>query len=258
MVFLVVIVVCALLGAWIAGFGGFVIGGLVGGAFGFYGVRRWLGNVQKQFVDTTFSVMGALCKADGVVTREEIQVVERILARLHLTPEQTKAAKAAFTRGKGPHFDLDGTVRTFARLAPPGSAFFQLFLQLQRMAITADGTLHPSEEATLMRVARLLGLTQRELSQLEALLRATTQTPSTRDCSPARESRLDDAYALLGVNADASEADIRAAYRKMIRENHPDKLASKGLPDAIRSVAEERVKEINVAFELIKRTRQFA
>jgi len=258
MTFLVVIVVGALLGGWIWGFGGFVLGGLTGSAFGFFALRRWLGRAQKQFIETTFSVMGALCKADGVITREEIQVVERILKRLQLTPEQTEAAKAAFTRGKAPHFDLDGTVRAFARLSPAGSAFFQLFLQLQRMAITADGTLHPSEQTMLMRVARQLGLAERDLAQLEALLRATTRTTSTRDCAPPSESRLDDAYILLGVTPDASEDDIRSAYRKLIRENHPDRLASKGLPQSMLAVAEDRVKEINAAFSLIKQTRQFA
>ncbi|HET7543584.1 MAG TPA: co-chaperone DjlA [Polyangiaceae bacterium] len=258
MTFLVVIVVAALLGAWLGGFGGFVLGGLAGGAIGFFALRRWLGRTSEQFIETTFSVMGALCKADGVVTREEIQVVERILKRLQLTPEQTEKAKAAFTRGKAAHFDLDGTVQAFARLAPPGSAFFQLFLQLQRMAITADGALHPSEQAMLMRVARLLGLAERDLAQLEALLRATTRTTSTRDCAPPSESRLDDAYLLLGVTPNASEEDIRSAYRKLIRDNHPDRLASKGLPHSMLAVAEERVKELNAAFSLIKQARQFA
>lgn len=258
MVVLVVIVIGALLGAWLGGVAGFVLGGLAGCAVGFFTVRSWLRRISEQFIETTFSVMGALCKADGVVTRAEIDVVERILTRLRLTPEQRQAAKAAFTRGKAPHFDLDGTVRAFARLAPPGSAFFQLFLQLQRMAITADGELHPTEQAMLMRVARLLGLSERDLAQLEALLRAATQTPSTRDVIPPNEARLADAYAALGLDPRASETEIRAAYRKLIRENHPDRLASKGLPESMRAIAEERAREINAAFDLIKRTREFS
>jgi len=255
--FFVVTVICALLGLWFAGFAGLLIGGLVGSAFGYFALRRWLRQVSDQFVETTFSVMGALCKADGVVTRAEIDVAERIITRLHLTAEQREAAKAAFNRGKAPHYDLDGTVRAFARLAPPGSSFFQLFLQLQRMAITADGELHPTEQAMLLRVARLLGLSEFDLAQLEALLRASTQTPSTRGGTAPRESRLADAYVVLGVSADASEGEIKNAYRKLIRDNHPDRLASKGLPESMRTVAEERTREINAAFELVKRARQF-
>lgn len=258
MLVLIVIVVVALLGALVGGVAGFVIGGLIGGALGFFLVGRLLRRAREQFIETTFSVMGALCKADGVVTRAELDVVERSFARLHLTPEQKEAAKEAFKRGKSPGFDLDGTVRGFARLAPPGSVFFQLFLQLQRTAINADGELHPSEQAMLLRVARQLGLSERDLAQLEALLRAATQTPSTRDCAPPRETRLADAYVVLGVNESASENEIRAAYRKTVRENHPDRLASKGLPESMRAVAEERTREINAAFALIKQSRQFA
>ena len=256
--FLIIIVVCALLGLSLRGFAGLVFGGLVGSVFGYFALRRWLRRVSEQFIETTFSVMGALCKADGVVTREEIHVVERIQARLRLTPEQKQAAKAAFSRGKAPHFDLDGTVRAFARLAPPGSTFFQLFLQLQRMAITADGELHPTEQALLMRVARQLGLAERDLAQLEALLRAATRTTSTRDYAPPPEAQLVDAYVVLGLTPAASEGDVRSGYRKLIRENHPDRLASKGLPESMRAVAEERAREINAAYDLIKKARQFA
>ena len=256
--FVVLIFVCAMLGLWATGVVGLVIGGVVGGAVGFFALRGWLRRASEQFIETTFSVMGALCKADGAVTRAEIDVVERILTRLRLTPEQKHAAKAAFGRGKAPHFDLDGAVRAFAKRSPPGSTFFQLFLQLQRMAITADGELHATEQAMLMRVARLLGLGERDLAQLEALLRAATRSASNQDCAPPRESPLADAYVALGVTPDASEDTIRSAYRKMMRENHPDRLASKGLPESMRSVAEERAREINAAFALIKRERQFA
>jgi len=258
MVVVLIVVIAGLLGLWFEGFIGLLIGGLAGGVVGMFTLRRWLRRIREQFIETTFSVMGALCKADGVVTRAEIDVVERIILRLHLSTEQKEAAKAAFKRGKAADFDLDGTVRAFARLAPPGSSFFQLFLQLQRVAITADGELHPTEQAMLMRIARQLGLAERDLAQLEALLRASTQTTSTRDPLPAREARLADAYVVLGVTASASESEIKNAYRKMIRENHPDRLASKGLPPSMRAVAEDRARQINAAFDLIKSSRQFA
>jgi DnaJ like chaperone protein len=256
--FLIVVVICALSGLWFGGGVGLVVGGLVGSLLGYLALRWSQRRVSEQFIETTFSVMGALCKADGVVTREEAQVVERIQARLQLTPEEKEAAKAAFSRGKAPHFDLDGTVRAFAQVAPPGSTFFQLFLQLQRTAITADGELHPTEQALLMRVAGQLGLAKADLAQLEALLRAATHTPSTRDVAASGQSPLADAYAVLGLSPDASEGDIRSAYGKLSRENHPARLVSKGLPESMRTVAEERTREINAAYELLKKTRQFA
>lgn len=250
------IVIGAVLGLVFRGFAGLLVGGAVGAVLAFLALRERLRRVRTQFIDTTFAVMGALCKADGVVTRDEIQVVEQIFTLLRLVPEQKETARAAFNRGKAPEFDLDGTVSVFARVAARGSILFQLFLQLQLMAVAADGQVHPAEQIMLLRVARQLGLSERDLAQLEALLRSAASGASTPGgASP--QSRLTDAYAVLGVAPEASEAEIKGAYRTMIRENHPDKLASKGLPENMRAIAEARAREINAAYDLIKKARQF-
>jgi DnaJ like chaperone protein len=251
------IAICAFLGLWFFGFAGLVMGGIVGGVLAYVALRERLRRVREQFIETTFAVMGALCKADGVVTRDEIQVVEQTFTLLRLAPEQKAKAKAAFNRGKAPGFDLDGAVAVFARVAPRGSILFKLFLQLQVMVVAADGQVHSAERAVLMRVARDLGLGERELAQLEALIRASAR-PATAPNSASPSHRLADAYAVLGISPDASESDTKNAYRKLIRENHPDKIASKGLPESMRSVAEARSREINAAYDLIKKTREFA
>ncbi|MEO8902932.1 MAG: co-chaperone DjlA, partial [Polyangiaceae bacterium] len=232
-------------------------GGLIGIGLSYLALRERLRRVGHQFVETTFSVMGALCKADGVVTRDEIEVVGQIFALLHLDPEQKEVAKAAFNRGKAADFDLDGAVGVFARVASPGSILFQLFLQLQLMAVAADGQVHPAEQAMLLRVARLLGLTERDLAQLEALLRSGAGAGSAAG-GVSSPQRLADAYAVLGVTPDANDDEVKSVYRKLIRENHPDKLASKGLPPNMRAVAETRAREINAAYDLIKKTRGIA
>ena len=69
--------------------------------------------------------------------------------------------------------------------------------------------------------------------------------------------RLNDAYEALGLSPDSSPAEIKRRYRKLMSENHPDKLAAKGLPESMRAVAEERSREINTAYDLIKQARQF-
>ena len=257
---LIIILIAALIGLWLRGPSGFVMGGAVGFLLGYlvrFVVFRRLRQVQVQFLDANFAVMGALCKADGVVTREEIQVVEQIFARLQLSPEQKQAAKAAFNRGKVADFDLDATVSGFARSAPRGGMLLQLFLQLQLLAVAADGQVHPAEHAMLVRVARGLGLDERAVARLEALLRAAAVGPTSSASIPSQQ-RLEDAYAALGVTPDTSEAEIKRAYRKMIRENHPDRLAAKGIPSGLRQLAEERAREINAAYDLIKKARRFA
>jgi DnaJ like chaperone protein len=106
----------------------------------------------------------------------------------------------------------------------------------------------------LVRIARRLGLSEADVSQLEALLRAGTAGPSGPGARPTRD-KLADAYTALGVTPDTDAAGIKRAYRKLISQNHPDKLASRGLPDSMRAVAEERSREINSAYDLIKAAR---
>jgi len=253
-----VVAICALVGLWLRGATGFFVGSVVGFLLGTVlrtAARNKLRQVQTGFLDSTFAVMGALCKADGVVTREEIQVVEQIFARLNLSPEQKQAAKAAFNQGKAPDFDLDSAVRRFAAAAPQSPLLYHMFLRLQLIAIAADGQVHPAEHEMLVRVARGLGLSEHHVLQLEALLRAAAHGAASQRVST--EQQLADAYAALGVSAAASETEIKRAYRKMIVDNHPDRVAAKGLPESMREIAEERAREINAAYELIKKAREF-
>ncbi len=259
---MLVLLLCALIGYSLGGSTGLLIGMAVG--FLLRGLARaaalrGLQTVQSSFLETTFAVMGAVCKADGVVTHDEIRVTEQIFARLGLSPELRERAKEAFRRGKAPEFDLDGAVDEFGRAARGATALHQLFLQIQLSAVAADGEVHPAERELLVRVARRLGLGELDIARLEALLRAAASGAAAPGASgPPPRQQLDDAYAALGVQPEASESEIKSAYRKLMRDNHPDVLTAKGLPEHMRAMAEERAREINVAYDLIKKARQFS
>lgn len=253
------------LGAVIGALKGGFLGLLVGGALGYLVTRLLQQSVvgglrvaQTELIESIFSVMGALCKADNVVTRDEIQSVEKMFGMLRLNDEQQKLARDAFRNGKRPDFDLDAAVDRFAAISRGRGPLLNLFLQLQCMAVAADGSVHPAEHAMLVRVATRLGLTERDVAQLESLLRAAAGAGSTGSRGQPDRSRLADAYAALGVSPDADPADIKRAYRKLISQNHPDKLASRGLPESMRAVAEEKSRELNAAYDLIKESRGIA
>ena len=247
----------AIIGVIAGGLPGLIIGGLIGYGAGLLLRQSLVGGlrvVQSQLLESVFAVMGALCKADNVITRDEINAVEQMFGMLNLHGEQREQAKAAFNRGKQPEFDLDAAVDQFARISHSRRPLVQLFLQLQVMAIAADGRIDPAEHAMLVRIARRLGLSEADVSQLEALLRAGTTGPSGPGARPAQD-KLGDAYIALGVTPDSDAAEIKRAYRKLISQNHPDKLAARGLPESMRAVAEERSREINSAYDLIKAAR---
>ena len=104
----------------------------------------------------------------------------------------------------------------------------------------ADGVVHPAELDFLARVSMIFGFSERDFERL----RASYDQPETS--SP---------YEVLGVARDDSDADIKKAYRKLIVENHPDKLMAQGLPQEFIDLANEKMAAINVAYDVIKKQR---
>ncbi|MDT0617229.1 co-chaperone DjlA [Salinisphaera sp. P385] len=243
----------ATFGWMIAGFPGLIIGAILG-VWGGRAVKLTLasgqiGRVRTRFLEATFAVMGAMCKADGQVTSDEIDMAETMFDKLRLSGADREAAKAAFNRGKTPEFDLDAEVAAFATEARGQRPLLQMFLQVQLSAIAADGHIDPAEQEMLRRVARGLGLSEAELARLEAMLGGAGSggVPS--------QASLEQAYEVLGVDPDASDAEVKKAYRRLMSQNHPDKLAAKGLPESMREMAEQKTREITNAYERISEAR---
>ncbi|WP_148862119.1 co-chaperone DjlA [Marinobacter fonticola] len=237
-------------------FPGLLIGAIVGYILAkalAHKLRQGIFRVQSQFLESTFSVMGAVCKADGVVTQDEIQVAETLFNRLRLSGEQRETAKAAFRRGKEDDFDLDNELNLLLRVTRGQSALLQMFLQVQVSAVGADGEVHPAEHEMLVHIARKLGIPEAQVDQLEAMLRGARS--GTAGGGPARGQQLADAYKVLGVSESASDAELKKAYRKLMSQNHPDKLAGRGLPESMREMAEEKTREISHAYDVIKDAR---
>lgn len=249
----------AFFGLLINGFRGLLVGAVIGYVAGLF-LRKFLHDrlvaVQAQFLESTFAVMGVLCKVDGVVTRDEIATAEAMFDKLQLSSAQRETAKAAFNRGKTQGFDVDGEVAKFARAAHGYRPLLVMFLQVQCAAIAGDGNVHPAEHQLLVRIARDLGLSEADVAQLEALLRASAGSYVGPGAAPSR-NKLEDAYAALGVDPSMSDAEIKKTYRRLMSQNHPDKLAGKGLPESMRQMAEERTREISTAYAIIKEARGF-
>lgn len=246
--------IAGFIGALFGGLRGFVIGLLIGFGIGWLLprlLRHGLQQVQEQFLESTFAAMGALCKADSQVSRNEIKAAEAQFDRLGLSEDQRRKAKAAFNRGKSADFDLDAEMARLARICRGRSPLLGMFLQVQLHAVAADGRVHAAEHDMLVRMARLLGLAEADVSRLEATLRAGAT-------DAASSSRLDAAYEALGVSPSASDAQIKRAYRRLMSENHPDKLAGRGLPENMRELAKERTQEITAAYRLINEARKGA
>ena len=107
----------------------------------------------------------------------------------------------------------------------------------------ADKPLNQRELTFLMRVHRGFGLDQRAWERAQG--GASRQAPSDQP----------DAYAVLGVSAKATDEEVRLTWRRLMRENHPDTLAARGVPAEFIARANDKVARINAAWDRIKRER---
>ncbi|MFG6667747.1 co-chaperone DjlA [Halomonas sp. HNIBRBA4712] len=234
------------------------LGLLLGGGVGFWlaqrARRRLLvarAQIEQGYLQSVFSVMGCLCQADGRVSAGERDIAERLFTQMRFSDSQRAEARAAFERGRAESFDLDAELARVGQLTQRQPMLRQVFLQVQLNAIAADGEIHDAERDMLMRVARGIGCSDTELAQIEAMLdRAASNGQATSEAS------LKDAYRVLGVSDEASDAEVKKAYRRLMSQNHPDKLAGKGLPESMREVAQQRTSEISNAFDRIKSARE--
>lgn len=216
--------------------------------------------VQEALFSAVFSIMGHLAKADGRVSEQEIGQAEAIMSRMQLNDEQRRRAQEAFRQGKDDDFPLDRTVAEFRQRIRRRRHLVVVFLELLLQTALADGELHAEEERILFRVAAGLGVPESQFRQILNMVLAQARFGGAGAgaaggaAGPARPS-LGEAYQVLGVSEAASDQEVKKAYRRLMSEHHPDKLAARGVPEEMIRVSTEKTAEISKAYDMIKEAR---
>ena len=183
-----------------------------------------------------------LAKCDGVVKREEIDAFKR---QFRIPPESVRDIGRLFDQAR------DSTEGFEPYAVQLGDAFADNRGMLEDVLTAlfgiarADGALNVREQAFLLRTHRAFGLDEPAWDRARGA--AAPRHPAAPD-EP-------DAYMVLGVSRSASAEDIRATWKRLMRENHPDSLAARGVPAEFIARANEKVARINAAWDRIKRER---
>lgn len=238
-------------GKWIGAGLGFVLGGgPLGALFGFF-----LGSV---FDNTNVTVTGtdqqgspyssgrgdfmfsltvlatAVMKADGKITKNELDYVKEFLKRnfgYDATLEALQMIKKLSTQSI-PVADVCRQIRFNMEIASRTQLLYFLF-----GIAKADGTVSTDEIKLLEEISNGLGIDPTTFNSVKSMF----------------YDDLVSAYGVLGIDSNASNEEIKKAYRKMAMDNHPDKVSHLG--DDVRQAAEEKFRTINAAYEKIKKQR---
>ncbi|MDD1630492.1 MAG: co-chaperone DjlA [Methylococcaceae bacterium] len=212
--------------------------------------------VQMAFFTATFSVMGHIAKADGHVSPEEISLANRVMDEMTLTSEMRTTAINLFQRGKQADFPLDDVLAQFDKECHRRTDLIRMFLEIQLQEALADGILAVSEEKLLLHICSQLRVSRFDYERLKIQLLAQRRFQgrgSYTQKTPQKNS-LQDAYGVLGLKPSASKAEVKKAYRRLMSQNHPDKLIAKGLPEEMMRLAKEKTQKISKAYETIQKT----
>jgi DnaJ like chaperone protein len=210
--------------------------------------------ISQLFFEVAFEVMGQVAKIDGRVSEDEVRVARGIMHGMQLTPEQVRSAIDHFTLGKGANYPLDERLAQLRRQIGERSELGHAFVQIQLQSAVGAGAVGPDKRQLLWRVANALRVSRAEVAQLEALVRAGH---GQRNARQSEAEALEQAYRVLGVGRDATNDEVKKAYRRLMNTHHPDKLVARGLPESMAGVAEQKTHEVRAAYEQVRAQRGF-
>lgn len=263
-------------GALVAGPVGLVVGVIIGHYFDQGLAANLRANAHTAparaiFFQTTFQMMGYLAKADGRVSAEEIQMARQVMDHLQLTPDQKVRAIEYFNQGKSPHFEWEPCIDHFMANCGYHPQLMRMFVEILLQVAFVDGALTGAKRQAMWDLCAKLHIPRAVLEQIEQQYYAeqafdysrTSHSYSHRQSHSQSQqtyystagNELKQAYSLLGVSESDTDQEVKKAYRRLMSQNHPDKLVAKGLPPEMLKLATEKTQKIQKAYEWICKAR---
>jgi DnaJ like chaperone protein len=239
----------------LAGAAGFAVGGPIGalvGGLAAYAYEEEINRVVERLKpspdpsrSTAFTIgviaLGAkMASVDGEVTGDEIRAFRQVF---QVEDSEIANFERAFEMAKRQPDSYEAYARQLAGLFEPGSTVLEELMHCLFHVATVDGELKPREHAYLRHVAEIFGFDEQGFERLSA------HHMEFMACEPCL---------FLCVPADAPVEEIKAAYRRLVREHHPDRLIGLGMPEEAIRVATNRLATITQAYERLKVQRGFA
>lgn len=236
-------------GKWIGGGLGWALGGPIGGVLGFvfgsmfdsmqsgeFEHKGFTPTQQGDFKVSLLVMIAAIMKADGKILKSELSYVKQFLL---VQFGEAEAERLLLLLREILRQDLD--VNEICEQIQENMEYpsrLQLVHFLFGIA-TADGEAHAAEAAVLQQMCQHMGIRQSDFESIKAMFVKDT----------------DRAYRILEISRDATDEEVKKAYRKMALKYHPDKVTHLG--EEVQKAAKEKFQQLNAAYNEIKQQRGF-
>ncbi|MEL7297269.1 MAG: co-chaperone DjlA [Pseudomonadota bacterium] len=210
------------------------------------------------FVAVVFRLMGHLAKADGRVSEDEIRLARTAMHALDLDGDKTRQAMDWFNTGKDERYNAADDLAMLRGQALDPHAIGRQLVQLLLPILLIKDEASQQERRIIWQVCETFDISRVELAQIEAAIRIDRRFGGQRSQSGKPQgNEVDRAYTLLGLGPDASDQQIKTAYRRLTNRYHPDKLAGQVSDPAELDKASRKTREIREAYELLRTRRGF-
>lgn len=198
------------------------------------------GRAQLIFFTAAFSMLAKLARVDGRVSDEEIASIRSFMAEdLSLNAESRQMAEKIFYTALNAPQKFEDFAVQFYRQFQDRPELLELMIDIFLRVSVADGAMKKSEEALIESAVSIFRIPDADYRSMKA--RYVSETEKY--------------YAVLGCSPSDDNETIKKHYRKLARDYHPDTIASKGLPEEFVKFAHDKFREIQEAYEAIKKER---
>jgi DnaJ like chaperone protein len=207
------------------------------------GLDRTPAHRRASFTIAFVALAAKMAKADGRVSPIESQTFERLY---EVAPAEAVNIRRLFALASEDSAGFESYAKRIGKaLAEEPRLLRDVYDGLFHIA-AADGILHPNEDGFLRTVAEIFGISSVEFRSIRAAFVVETARGSRASDSP---------YDVLGIDPALTDAALKARYRELVRDHHPDSLTARGVPSEFHGAADRKLAVINQAYDAVLKQR---
>lgn len=215
---------------------------------------------KNPVVAAIMALSAIVAKSDGAVTKEEIDLVKQFVTRsFGISGEELKSYGDAFNYGKEhpeEYKEFTNMIRSYANIGVIQAIAYLLI----GLGLSGDN-LSEAKEESIRKILQELGVSEYDYRSIKGAYTnqgnySNYQGGGSYYGNQAPQDLTKQYTEVLGVSEDASMNEIKKAYRKLVKEYHPDKLASESMPPDYVEFANKKIIEINAAYEYLKKSKE--